>query len=106
MKDIIHRSSGNIFLDLGFPAVEAQTVSDTTSKKLLLIESPAFKDRNRLLVHDSEATFDASIEDKEFFGRINAGDRFGKRDALVVDLRQIQSILGAKLVNEPIIVKV
>ena len=57
MKDITHRSSGNIFLDLGFPVAEAEIVSDTTSKKLLLIELPAFKDGNRLLVHDGEATF-------------------------------------------------
>jgi len=65
MKDITHRSSGNIFLDLGFPVAEAEIVSDTTSKKLLLIELPAFKDGNRLLVHDGEAI--QAMVDIEFF---------------------------------------
>jgi hypothetical protein len=113
MKDITHRSSGNIFHDLGFPAAEAETlcgdaeiVSDTTSKKLLLIESLTFKDGNKWRVHDGTATFHASIEDKAFLGSIDAGERFGKGDVLVVDLRQVQSIVGAKLINESIIVKV
>jgi hypothetical protein len=49
MKDTIHRSSGNIFLDLGFPAAEAEIVSDTTSKKLLLIESLAIEEGYRFV---------------------------------------------------------
>jgi hypothetical protein len=85
---------------------DAEIVSDTTSRKLLLIESLAFKDGNKWRVHDGTATFHASIEDKEFLGNIDAGERFGKGDVLVVDLRQVQSIVSAKLVNESIIVKV
>jgi hypothetical protein len=84
----------------------AEIVSDTTSKKLLLIESLTFKDGNKWRVHDGTATFHASIEDKAFLGKIDAGERFGKGDVLVVDLRQIQSIIGAKLINELVIVKV
>ena len=85
---------------------DAEIVSDTTSKKLLLIESLTFKDGNKWRVHDGTATFHASIEDKAFLGSIDAGERFGKGDVLVVDLRQVQSIVGAKLINESIIVKV
>lgn len=85
---------------------DAEIVSDTTSKKLLLIESLAFKDGNKWRVHDGTATFHASIEDKAFLGNIDAGERFGKGDVLVVDLRQVQSIVDAKLINESIIVKV
>jgi hypothetical protein len=73
---------------------------------MLLIESLAFKDGNKWRVHDGTATFHASIEDKEFLAKIDAGERFGKGDVLVVDLRQVQSIVNAKLVNESIIVKV
>jgi hypothetical protein len=85
---------------------DAEIVSDTTSRKLLLIESLAFKDGNKWRVHDGTATFHASIEDREFLDEIDAGERFGKGDVLVVDLRQVQSIVSAKLVNESIIVKV
>jgi hypothetical protein len=85
---------------------DAEIVSDTTTRKMLLIESLAFKDGNKWRVHDGTATFHASIEDKEFLAKIDAGERFGKGDVLVVDLRQVQSIVNAKLVNESIIVKV
>jgi hypothetical protein len=84
---------------------DAEIVSDTTTRKMLLIESLAFKDGNKWRVHDGTATFHASIEDKEFLAKIDAGERFGKGDVLV-DLRQVQSIVNAKLVNESIIVKV
>jgi hypothetical protein len=85
---------------------DAEIVSDTTGRKLLLIESLAFKDGNKWRVHDGTATFHASIEDKEFLANFDAGVRFGKGDVLVVDLRQVQSIVSAKLVNESMIVKV
>jgi hypothetical protein len=85
---------------------DAEIVSDTTTRKMLQIESLAFKDVNKWRVHDGTATFHASIEDKEFLAKIDAGERFGKGDVLVVDLRQVQSIVNAKLVNESIIVKV
>jgi hypothetical protein len=85
---------------------EAEIVSDTTTRKLLLIESLTFKDGNKWRVNDGTATFHASIEDQEFLSKIDAGERFGKGDVLVVDLQQVQSIAGAKLVNESIIVKV
>lgn len=83
-----------------------EVVSDTTSRKVLLIESLTFKDGNKWRVHDGTNNFYASIEDKEFLDRIDAGERFGKGDVLVVDLRQTQSIVGARLVNESTIVKV
>ncbi|WGS50599.1 hypothetical protein LFL96_03560 [Paraburkholderia sp. D15] len=84
----------------------AEVVSDTTSKRLLTIESLTFKDGNKWRVHDGIASFHAPIEDKAFLAKIDAGERFGKGDVLVVDLRQVQSIAGAKLVIESTIVKV
>jgi hypothetical protein len=84
----------------------AEVVSDTTSHKLLQIESLTFKDGTRWRVHDGIAAFHASIEDPAFLKRIDAGERFGKGDVLVVDLRQVQSIDGGRLHNESIIMKV
>ncbi|GAB7525222.1 hypothetical protein PBS_42110 [Paraburkholderia sp. 2C] len=84
----------------------AEVVSDTTSHKMLQIESLAFKDGNKWRVHDGIATFHASIEDKEFLKKIDAGERFGKGDVLLVDLRQVQSVDGGRLNNESMILKV
>ncbi|MFC0573707.1 hypothetical protein [Paraburkholderia solisilvae] len=84
----------------------ADVVSDTTTHKLLQIESLTFKDGNRWRVHDGLATFCASIEDPAFLKKIDAGERFGKGDVLVVDLRQVQSISGGRLNHESTIVKV
>jgi hypothetical protein len=85
---------------------DAEIVSDTTSKKMLTIESLTFKDGNKWRVHDGNASFHAPIEDKAFLAKIDADERFGKGDVLVVDLRQVQSIVSAKLVTESTIVKV
>jgi hypothetical protein len=84
-----------------------EIVSDTTSKKIMpLIESLTFKDDDKWDVHDGVATFHASIEDPEFLAKIDAGERFGKGDVLLVDLRKVQSVDGGKLSTESTIVKV
>jgi hypothetical protein len=83
-----------------------EIVSDTTSHKVLQIESLTFKDGSKWRVHDGIAAFHASIEDKEFLKKINAGERFGRGDVLLVDLRQVQSIDGGRLNNESMILKV
>jgi hypothetical protein len=85
---------------------DAEIVSDTTARKMLQIESLTFKDGNKWRVSDGNATYHAAIEDREFLARIDAGERFGKGDVLVVDWRQVQKIEGAKLVTESTIVKV
>lgn len=85
---------------------EAEIVSDTTTRKMLQIESLTFKDGNKWRVNDGNATYHAAIDDKEFLAKVNAGERFGKGDVLVVDWRQVQKIEGAKLVTESSIVKV
>ena len=84
---------------------DAEVVSDMTARKLLQIESLTFKDGNKWRVSDGNATYHVAIEDREFLAKIDAGERFGKGDALVVDLRQVQTIEGAKLLTESIIVK-
>lgn len=83
-----------------------EIVSEATTRKLLQIESVAFKDGNKWRVHDGASQFYATIEDVDFLAKIDAGERFGKGDVLIVDLRQTQTVVGAKLANDFAIVKV
>ncbi len=86
--------------------VEAEVVTDTTSRKVLLLESVVFKEDNKWRVHDGQYPFFATMEDEEFLALINAGLRFGKGDVLVVDLRQVQTIDNSALKTEYSIIKV
>jgi hypothetical protein len=88
------------------PSPDTEIVSDTTFRQLLLIESLTFKDGNKWRVHDGTRPFHAVIEDKEFLATIDSGKQFGKGDVLVVDLRGVQTIIGAKLATDWTIVKV
>lgn len=85
---------------------EGEVVTDHVVRKVLLIESVVFKDGNKWRVHDGQYPFFASLEDETFVARINAGERFGKGDVLVVDLRQIQTVEAGALKTENHIVKV
>ncbi|WP_245641650.1 hypothetical protein [Paraburkholderia bannensis] len=85
---------------------EGEVVTDHVVRKVLLIESVVFKDGNKWRVHDGQYPFFASLEDETFLARINAGERFGKGDVLVVDLRQIQTVEAGALKTENHIVKV
>jgi hypothetical protein len=85
---------------------EGEVVTDHVVRKVLLIESVVFKDGNKWRVHDGQYPFFASLEDEAFLARINAGERFGKGDVLVVDLRQIQTVEAGGLKTDNHIVKV
>ncbi|WP_063800961.1 hypothetical protein [Burkholderia ubonensis] len=83
-----------------------EVVSDVVGRKVLLLESVVFKDGNKWRVHDGTYPFFAALDDEEFLSKVNAGERFGKGDVLVVDLRQIQIIGDDGLKNEYRILKV
>ncbi|WP_063894373.1 hypothetical protein [Burkholderia ubonensis] len=83
-----------------------EVVSDVVGRKVLLLESVVFKDGNKWRVHDGTYPFFAALDDEEFLAKVNAGERFGKGDVLVVDLRQIQIIGDDGLKNEYRILKV
>jgi hypothetical protein len=89
-------------------AQEADVVSDITSERVLLqVESAVFKDGNKWRLSDGSSTFHASIADTEFIQRVESGgERFGKGDLLVVNLRRIQSITDSGLKTEAIVEKV
>ncbi|KWB76461.1 hypothetical protein [Burkholderia ubonensis] len=83
-----------------------EVVSDVVGRKVLLLESVVFKDGHKWRVHDGTYPFFAALDDEEFLAKVNAGERFGKGDVLVVDLRQIQIIGDDGLKNEYRILKV
>lgn len=83
----------------------AECASDTTVRKVLLVESIVFSS-GVCLVHDGVSTYDVTIEDESFLARIEAGEPFGNADMLVVDLRQIQYIDDLGLITDSKIVKV
>lgn len=88
-------------------ADDAEVVSDTTLVNLLLqIESAVFKDGNKWRFNDGSSPFFAEITDEVFLAKIEAGERFGKGDVLIVDLRRVQSITDAGLRVEQEVVKV
>ena len=83
-----------------------EVVTDTIAHKVLLLESVVFKDGNKWRVHDGSFAFFAALDDEQFIAKVDAGERFGKGDVLVVDLRQTQIITDEGLRNEYRIVKV
>jgi hypothetical protein len=89
------------------PADVGEVVSDSVMHGTVLqIESVVFKDGNKWRVHDGQNGFHAAMDDADFLAKIEAGERFGKRDVLVVDLRRIQTILNGILHLEYRITKV
>lgn len=75
------------------PNEEGEIISDTTRARIaLMLESVVFKDGNKWRVHDGQFGFHAAIHDAEFIARVAGGERFGKGDVLIADLRIIQTI--------------
>jgi hypothetical protein len=89
-----------------FSDEQEDVVSDFTARKLLLIESVTFKDQNKWRVHDGQSAFFSAMDDADFLAKVNAGERFGKGDVLVVDLQHIQTIADGVLRTEFRILKV
>jgi hypothetical protein len=88
------------------PVAPSQTVTDVTIPMALIIEAPVFKEDNKWRFSDGQQSFFATIEDKEFLARVNAGERFGKGDILLADVRINQQQSGMKLTAERTIVHV
>jgi hypothetical protein len=98
----------DIDLDIGsvdlaafaFSDEQEDVVSDFTGRKLLQIESVTFKDQNKWRVHDGQSAFFTAMDDLDFLAKVNAGERFGKGDVLVVDLQHIQTVANGTLRTE------
>jgi hypothetical protein len=85
---------------------DCEIVSDVTSRKMLVIESLTFKNGNKWRLDGGGGAVHVSIEDEAFLANVDAGERFGKGDVLIVDLREIQTVIGGRLRNDLRIVKV
>jgi len=62
------------------------------SRVVLQIESLTFKEGNKWRVNDGRGSFYAAMEDAAFMAKIESGERFGKGDVLVADMRQEQQV--------------
>ncbi len=85
--------------------VYTEIVSDTVARKMLFFKS-ALKDGNKCRVYDGQFSYFVALEDEDLLEKINNGERFGKGDVLVVDLRQIQTLEGHVLKPESRIIKI
>lgn len=88
------------------PVRPTEVVTDSTIKMALVIEAPVFKDGNKWRFSDGTSSFFADILDLEFLARVDAGERFGKGDVLIVALRITQERSGLKITAERSVVKV
>lgn len=88
------------------PVAPNETVTDTTFKMALILESVVFKQDNKWRFSDGQQSFYATMEDKEFLAQIDAGEAFRKGDILRALVRISQQQSGMKLTAERSIVKV
>lgn len=85
----------------------AKLVTESQSEKLLILESPVFKEGNKWRFFDGSTTIHAAILDQAFLSRVELGqERFGKGDQLFVVLRERQQTIGARLQKEFEVVEV
>lgn len=85
---------------------EETPVIEQTLKMGLTIEMPSFKDGNKWIMWDGEASLRYAMEDEEFLKRIDSGERFGKGDILICDVRVSQTKSNGKLSIQRAIIKV
>lgn len=87
--------------DAGFfhPIAAETPVIEQSLKMGLTIQEPSFKDgtSNRWTMWDGENSLQFTMEDPEFITRIDNGERFGKGDILVCDVRITQTKANNKL---------
>lgn len=88
------------------PVAASETVADNVTRMGFTIESPSFKDGNKWKLSDGSQSFFVEMQDQDFLDRINGGERFGKGDMLIVDVRLLQKRSGAKFEIERSILKV
>jgi len=98
----ISQSESQYFL----PVLPSQTVTDVIIPMALIIEAPVFKEDNKWRFSDGAQSFFANVEDKTFLARVNAGERFGKGDILLAEVRINQQQTGMKLSADRSIIRV
>lgn len=69
------------------PPSPREELADSTSETAVEVLSPSFVDGNKWRVAQNGQQFWLAISDAEFLHRIDNGERFGKGDYLIVDMR-------------------
>lgn len=88
------------------PIPDETPVVEQTVKMGLVIEVPSFKERNKWIMWDGEASLRFAMEDEDFIARIDRGEAFRKGDILVCDVRVTQTKAGGQLRIQRVVIKV
>lgn len=88
------------------PIGDGETLTESTSRMGLVIESLSFKDGHKWKMWNGSETLGYVMEDEDFIGRVNNGEAFRKGDILTCDVRVTQTKSGAALKLQRVIVKV
>ncbi|MDO4937898.1 MAG: hypothetical protein Q4E62_08280 [Sutterellaceae bacterium] len=89
-------------------APDEVTLTCSVDKRILMIETAAFKDRAKwkVKIGEQNSAF-VTINDPEFLARIDSGmEHFGKGDVLLVDLETKQTLSNGKIMLDYSILKV
>jgi len=92
-----------------FHPIENETpVLEQTYQTGLTIQEPSFKDGSghKWTMWDGEVSLQFAMEDPDFIARIDSGERFGKGDILICDVRVTQTKTASKLKSQRTIIKV
>lgn len=79
------------------PVAKDAPVSENTVTMTLILVAPVFQDGNKWRFSDGATTFSAAILDEAFIERVNGGERFGKGDALEVEMLIVQTRTASKI---------
>lgn len=88
------------------PIGDEETLTESTSRMGLVIESLSFKDGHKWKMWNGSETLGYAMEDEDFIGRVNNGEAFRKGDILTCDVRVTQTKSGTALKLQRVIVKV
>lgn len=88
------------------PISDEETLTESTSRMGLMIESLSFKDGNKWKMWNGSEALSYTMEDEDFIARVNNGEAFRKSDILTCDVRVTQTKSGGVLKLRRAIVKV
>lgn len=81
-------------------------LAESVTRMGLVIEMPSFKDGNKWRMWNGSESLLYAMEDEDFIRRIDNGERFGKGDVLICDVRVKQTKAGSVLRLQRAIIKV
>jgi hypothetical protein len=83
--------------DFFHPITDEKTIVEQTVKMGLVIEVPSFKESNKWIMWDGDASLRFAMEDENFLSRIDNGEAFRKGDILICDVRVTQTKVSGQL---------